>query len=271
MEILREEKASGSVHYRDTIKITFRSPYDGLEDWALIERGRTSTWVIMLHGHGSQGDQLFTRQDVATQWLPFLRDRGLGILSPNLRGNAWMCRSAVSDLRDLVAFVRRKYDVKAFIFATGSMGGTGALIYAVNHPEDIAGVCALCSATDIGRYYAFCRANTNQLPVLDEIAAAIEKSYGGTPETAPANYRTNSTLNHAARLGMPIYLCHGDNDPNIPVEESRTLVAALEKHGKKHIYVELKGGHHDSPIPELPKGIDWLLEQTMTGNTRKGQ
>jgi pimeloyl-ACP methyl ester carboxylesterase len=261
MKIIREEQAVGSPHYRDaTVKITYGSARDGTEDWAMLEPGTGTTWVIVLHGHGSHGDQLFTRPDLANERLPSIRAKGLGILSPNLRGNAWMCKAAIADLHDLIGYVRSRYQVKRFIIASGSMGGTGALIYAVNHPEDLAGACALCPATDVARYHAFARKHGDALPVLNEIATAIEKAYGGTPETAGANYRANSVVDQAAKLDMPVYLCHGDNDVIIPVEESRTLVAALTKLGRNPLYVEIPGGHHDSPIPELTQGIDWLLK-----------
>lgn len=259
MTPLREEKAVGSSHYRNTMKLTYKSPFDGQEDWALAEPGQGGTWVIVLHGHGSTGTQIFTRTDIAEMWLPLMREKGLGILSPNLRGNAWMCQAAIADLRHLLAIVKKKYPVRRFILASGSMGGTGALIYAVRHPEDIAGVCALCPATDIGRYHGFAKENGPRIAVLAEIAAAIENAYGGTPATAPASYAANSATAHAARLAMPVYLCHGNADVIIPVEESRTLASELKKLGRKCEYVELKNGHHDSPIPECLPGIDWVL------------
>ena len=264
MEIISLEKAAGSAYYRDTMKLTYKSGYDGRQDWAMLEKstGKTAkTWVIILHGHGSGGDQIYTRKDVATTWLPALRERGLSILSPNLRGNAWMCKAAVEDLHALIEYVRWKLDAEKLIILSGSMGGTGALIYSANHPEDIAGVCALCPATDIAHYWKFCAENGAKKAILREIGSAIEKAYGGTPPAAPGAYEDNSALARAGRFDMPVFLVHGDNDAIIPVEESRTFVNALEKNKKKYTYTEMKNGHHDSPITEAVRGLDWILKE----------
>lgn len=264
MEIISVEKVSGSADYMDTMKVTYKSLYDDTQDWALFEKTKGKKgkiWVVVLHGHGSRGDQIYTREDIAKRWLPAIRERGLSILSPNLRGNAWMCRAAVDDLHELIQYARHNLDAEKFIIVSGSMGGTGALIYSINRTEFVAGVCALCPATDIARYYKFCRENKKNMAMVKEIGAAIEKAYEGTPETAASNYKAHSALAHAAKLNMPIYLCHGDNDALIPVEESRTFAAELEKNKKKYVYVELKNGSHDAPITEAIKGLDWILKE----------
>ncbi|MFA7160658.1 MAG: alpha/beta fold hydrolase, partial [Kiritimatiellia bacterium] len=264
MEIISQEKAAGSTNYRDTIKLTYKSYFDGRQDWALLEKSTGKAgkiWVVLLHGHGSAGNQIYTRKDVATTWLPAIRERGLSILAPNLRGNAWMCKAAVEDLHALIEYARWKLDAEKFVIVSGSMGGTGALIYTVNYPWEIAGVCALCPATDIARYWKFCAENGTKKAILGEIGAAIEKAYGGTPSAAPAAYEDNSALARAGRFDMPVFLAHGDNDAIIPVEESRTFAAALEKSNKKFIYTELNNGHHDSPIPEAVRGLDWILKE----------
>ena len=57
-------------------KLTYRSPVDGLEDWALLWPGtRAGAWLVFLHGHGSQGDQLFTRADIRDACVRFSIER----------------------------------------------------------------------------------------------------------------------------------------------------------------------------------------------------
>jgi poly(3-hydroxybutyrate) depolymerase len=51
---------------------------------------------------------------------------------------------------------------------------------------------------------------------------------------------------------IPQFVVHGDADPTVSVVGSRTMVAALKKHGVDHIYVEVAGGgHSDIVVPNL--------------------
>lgn len=229
----------------------------GGEDWALAWPGDEDTWVVHLHGHGSTGDQLFTREDVRTLWLPAYRAAGYGVLSPHLRGNAWMCPEAVEDLSLLLAEVRRRFGARRFAFVSGSMGGTGNLIYAVRHPEEVAALVALCPATEVAGYTAWCGAQATG--IIGEIYQALVTAYGGTPDKQPERYAAHSAVGHADRLTMPVYLCHGDADTLIPVTESHRLLAALPPNAD-FTYRELPGGGHDAPLYQL-EFLDWLRER----------
>lgn len=241
------------------IHVVYRSPLDGMEDWALLwppECGRT--WVVNLHGHGSHGDQLYTRPDLRRDWMPEFRRRGLGIITPNLRDDAWMSPAAADHLRALLRFVREEHRASRFVFVGGSMGGTGNLIYAVLFPKDVAGVAAMCPAGSIASLYEWC-AGHSATAVLAEIAAAIRAAYGGSVCEAPAAYHRHSCLAHADRLTMPVFVAHGEADEIVPVSESRALTAACPGGNLK--YHEISGGGHDSPLaaPILQEALDWVL------------
>ena len=70
-------------------KKEYFSKTDGTADWYMLyNAGAASDCVIYLHGHGSHGDQLFTREDI--KWFgELLVKKNFSILSPNLRDNAW--------------------------------------------------------------------------------------------------------------------------------------------------------------------------------------
>jgi len=227
---------------------------EGGGDWALAWPGTRRSWVVHLHGHGSTGDQIFTRADIRDAWLAAYRRLGFGVLSANLRGNAWMCPAAAEDLHRLLQWTRERYGVADFLFVSGSMGGTSNLIFGILHPEDVRAMVALCPATDIGGYARWCREHPGG--VKDEIYAAIVNAYGGAPEEHPKVYAAHSALAHATRLTMPVFVCHGDDDALIPVDESRRLDAALAG-VPTFTYVELPGGHHDSPLFGFEMG-EWL-------------
>jgi pimeloyl-ACP methyl ester carboxylesterase len=242
-------------------RIDYRSGRDGLADWALARPpAKGGIWLVCLHGHGSHGDQLYTRRDIRERWLPEFLDRGLGVLTPNRRDNAWMGPAAVADLDDLLGLVRAEFGASAFLFASGSMGGTGNLIYAALRPQNVAGVIARGAATDLSSYHAWCRERQADKPVLGEIADAIAMSYGGVPEAVPASYAAHSALALADRLTMPLFLSHGAADAVIPVSQMRALVGRLAHHPRL-VYQEIPDGNHDSPLHArtTPHALDWLL------------
>ncbi len=229
-------------------------------DWALLQPGSNSdTWAVFLHGHGSGGDQLYTREDIRRQWLPALRQAGVGILSPNLGGNAWMGPSAATQLHQLLNFLRQTHGVRKIVLVGGSMGGTSALIFACLFPQEVAGVLTLCPATDLSSYWHWCQAHADKLPVLEQIHQAITAAYGGTPVTHPAVYHAHSALENADRLTMPIAISHGDADQIIPVEQSRRLIGRLQAHPALR-YQEIPGGGHDDPLITFPVALQWLLQ-----------
>ncbi len=241
-------------------RMEYRSVVDGNRDWCLIERPPAGArrWVIMLHGHGSHADQLYTRADIRDSWLPVLRGLGVGIVAPNLRDNAWMGPAATADLHALLQSLREEFDIEQFLLLGGSMGGSGALIYAVRHPRDISGVVAMCPATDVGNYHRWCRDQTTGPAVLQQIADAIEASYGGNPQQVPSTYAQASVLQNAASLSMPVAIAHGCDDSIIPITHSRALLRNLPA-ATSRLYEEIPCGDHDAPLPWAPEMLRWVM------------
>jgi len=248
----------------DVQRLDYAGSADGTPDWALLVPPADSArlWVVFLHGHGSQGDQLFTRPDIRDGWLPEFRRLGLGILSPNLRGNAWMSPQAASDLHDLLEWVRRRHAARRFILAGGSMGGSSALAYASLHPGDAAAVIALCPAADIGDYQRSCAASGEA--IHQEIGLAIRAAYAGEADEIAAVYDERSAVRHAARLTMPVFVCHGAKDAVIPIAGARRLARSME--GRVTFrYVELPDGDHEAPLAEMPRGLGWVMAALKAG------
>jgi len=188
-----------------------------------------------------------------------------------------MSPPAVADLSGLLEFARARHSAERFAFVSGSMGGTGALVYAALHPEDVAAAVAVCPATSIASLYAWCtRQEASPLqgeiaaaicaayggeasPLQGEIAAAICAAYGGTPAEVPDVYRRHSCMAHTDRLTMPLYVAHGAADDMIPVGESRALATACREGNLK--YREIPNGDHDAPLAArvLAEGLNWVL------------
>jgi len=248
MNIFKLSDTAGEFFPEGIRRLDYESKCDGFKDWALLLPGQNShLWIVVIHGHGSTGDQLYTRRDVREKWLPCFLKSGAGILTVNLRGNSWMGLAAAEDMHALTGFLRDEYGMRKSIFCSGSMGGTSNLIYGVLYPEDVSGIIARGAASDLTTYYQWCRQQDK--PILREVAEAIKNSYGGTPDEIPDIYRKHSALLNAEKLVMPVFLSHGGADTIIPVEQSRTLADKM-KHNKNFSYYEIPGGNHDSPLWE---------------------
>ena len=228
-------------------RFEYESVVDGLKDWYLFhDAGAGTDCVVILHGHGSHGDQLLIRPDLAP-WLASLDRFGVSVVSPNLRDNAWMSPAAVSDLSRLLEEGKTRHRWRRIVFASGSMGGTGALIFAVRCPDLADALVILGAATDIGRYCNWCAGQTK--PVLKEIHDAIRSVYEGE------DYPLHNVCVHAASLTMPVWLYYGGADRTIPVSEARALAEILAGKEDFH-YHEIAGGDHDSPLSFFQQGLE---------------
>ncbi len=240
-------------------RIDYVSGVDGTSDWALVLPDRADTWIVCIHGHGSTGSQLYTRDDIRRTWLTAFRRYPFGIVTPNLRGNAWMSPAAAADLHGLLEHVRAEYRAKRFILASGSMGGTSNLIYAVLHPEDVGAAIALCPAADLTSYYQWCRTRSD-VKILQQIADAIASAYGCEPHECPDLYRKHSAVANVDRLTMPVYVAHGAQDATIPIAQSESLYEAL-KFRRTIRFCEIPEGGHDTPLRQMPDALEWVLKR----------
>lgn len=59
---------------------------------------------------------------------------------------------------------------------------------------------------------------------------------GGTPEQKPAVYRKANILPDVAKIKTPLLILHGEEDPQVPPQESQELAAALKAAGKTYDY-----------------------------------
>lgn len=71
-----------------------------------------------------------------------------------------------------------------------------------------------------------------------------EPFMGCSKTECPASYAKASNFAMIERLKTPVLLLHGTADNDVPVEDSRDLVAELKRHGKPHEYIEIDGWTH---------------------------
>jgi len=76
---------------------------------------------------------------------------------------------------------------------------------------------------------------------------------------APISGGANNPANMSKIAHIPQLIVHGDNDPTVPVDRSRVMVAAGKKLGAEIKYIEVPGGDHGSVVaPNFPAVFEWF-------------
>jgi acetyl esterase/lipase len=72
---------------------------------------------------------------------------------------------------------------------------------------------------------------------------AVAQFLGGTPRQVPANYIAASPIDHVSQGDPPMLLVHGEQDPMVPVSQSRAMASALSAAGVRNQLILVPGGH----------------------------
>jgi predicted esterase len=229
----------------------YRADWDGsLQPYALyVPRGydphRSWPLVVALHGafsdHRHNLRRVFgldnrrgeTDAEASRNELP-LPDVPALVVSPFGRGELMGYDGlGGEDVMRVLADVRRAYHVDPDrITLTGlSMGGGGAWEIGLRHPELFAALAPVCAISDYRRMVRPADAALYDLAQLDALSP-------------PA------IVENAAHLQVLIF--HGDQDPTVPVADSRRMVErfrALGWLGKNVRYTEFPGIGHAAWVP----------------------
>jgi len=205
----------------------------------VVERGRLFPLVLFLHGAGERGRDNEKQLKYLPAWMaePALRQRHpCFLLAPQCRADerwvdvSWADKKSLPQgppTTDLLAAIAALNDVLA------------------HEPIDPRRV--YLTGLSMGGYGAWDLAARQP----ERFAAVLPICGGGDEATAP-------------RLaGLPIWCFHGDADAVVPVERSRSMVAAVRAAGGDPRYSELPGVGHDSWTPAYrdPAVLDWLFGQ----------
>jgi len=231
-----------------------RGPADGFEAAGLVEpdpvtwaaddgtpvhgllfrpaRRRQGRPPLLVDVHGGP-----TGQATATweAWPQFLVSRGWAVLAPNGRGSTGYGREYAQalaggwgcvDVADVAAGIRHAAtagwcDPGRVVASGRSAGGLTALLLAARHPELLRAAISQYPVTDLVR--------------LAETTHRFESRYldrlvGPRPADAD-RYRERSPLTHAAAIGVPILVLHGDADRVVPPAQAQALVGAVRAAG----------------------------------------
>ena len=97
---------------------------------------RPTTLLIALHGHGSDGAQIFAGKYAEFEaLLDVAAERGAVVVSPDYRDRtSWMGPAAENDVAQIVAEQKDKRNINRVVVSGASMGGSSALTFAVRRP-----------------------------------------------------------------------------------------------------------------------------------------
>jgi pimeloyl-ACP methyl ester carboxylesterase len=189
--------------------------------------------LIALHGHGSDRWQ-YIRQERGE--CAGARDAslkyGLIFLSPDYRApDSWMGPAAEADLVQIIREARGRYRIGKVILGGGSMGGTSVLIFAALHPDLVDGVVSQNGTANMLEYERF--------------QDSIIRSYGGTKQAKPDEYRKRSAEFAGAKLTMPVAFTTGGQDNLVPPASVLRLAEQLRMGADSNVLLLHRetGGH----------------------------
>lgn len=200
--------------------------------------------IIVAHG-GPEAQVTLS----ASPWSVFLAQQGYVVLEPNFRGstgygerfrNANVEDSGGGEIDDIQASVNDLVrigltDPKRVGISGGSHGGTVVANAVARYPDTFAVGIEKFGVVDRALFLKYTNRNS---------AIRWETKMGGTPQEKPAVYGKADVLLEVAQIKTPLLILHGEEDPQVPPQESQEFAAALKKDGKVFEYVTYPGEGH---------------------------
>ena len=203
--------------------------------------------IVFLHGY-------VPSTSILDPWLlpeeicQIAEDNGCALLIPYGRRNTDFEGVGEKDVLDSQAVVQSLYRIDPMrVYLSGvSMGGMGTWHIALRHPGRYAAVAPMCGQTDMAKWWQ---------------GVANWPDRDGIPPFRRWMVEWDSPIDLVMNArNTPFFVQHGENDRLIPVEQSRTIVAAAEKLGIAIRIYEFPGASHyiywDSPC--FKNAWSWL-------------
>jgi len=227
-----------------------------LDFYEPTERRPQRPLVIWIHGgawrSGSKSDVPIVR----------LREQGFAIASVDYRlSPVAKFPAQIHDIKTAVRYLRAnseglRVDANKFVLAGSSAGGHLAVLAAVsdgvpeftgtfgaseNVPSSVQATVSFYGASNLQTILA------QSTPFgINMRVPALELLLGGLPEQQPKLAGLASPVEHIDARDPPLWLFHGDQDPQMPINQSHELVGAYKKAGLpvqlEVVYGEKHGG-----------------------------
>jgi pimeloyl-ACP methyl ester carboxylesterase len=213
--------------------------------------------LIALHGHGSDRwqfvkdprDECRAARDVAIRHTMLY-------VSPDYRAStSWMGPAAEADMVQIIAEVKKKFQVARVFLCGGSMGGSASLTFAVLHPELVDGVVSMNGTANFLEYANF----------LD----AIEASFGGGKAEIPLEYKKRSAEYWPERLTMPVAITASGRDTAVPPESVLRLATVLRALKRPILLIHRPDAGHVTSYADAVAALEFVMENIPPGVPRR--
>lgn len=189
--------------------------------------------MIQIHG-GPEGQ---ARPGFLGRWNYYANELGVAIIEPNVRGSIGYGKSFVSldngmkredSVRDVGALLdwiatQPDLDPARVVVAGGSYGGYMSLAVATTYSDRIAGAI---DVVGIANFVTFLERTETYRRDLRRV------EYGDERDPAMRAFLERiSPVNNAAKIGKPLFVAHGKNDPRVPYTEAEQIVEIARRNG----------------------------------------
>ncbi len=218
--------------------------FDGLTISAFITRPPatfTGKRPVLITIHG--GPEAQARPGFLGRWNYFVNELGIAVIQPNVRGSRGFGKTflaqddgmkredSVKDIGALLDWIATQPDLdpQRVVVEGGSYGGYMSLAVATHYADRIAGSI---DVVGIANFVTFLERTESYRRDLRRV------EYGDEREPAMREFLTRiSPVNNAERIGKPLLVVHGKNDPRVPYTEAEQIVAIAKRNGVPVWYV----------------------------------
>jgi acetyl esterase/lipase len=225
-----------------------------LLDLYLPANAKQPPLVVWVHGGAWRGGSR------ANPPLGFLVEQGYAVASIDYRlSPVAQFPAQAHDIKAAIRYLRARqsehgYDARRVGIVGSSAGGhLAALVGVTNGHSELEGKVGehLDQSSDVQAivdYYG----PTNFLTILKQSTPhglnvrvpALQLLLGGQPEEKPELARLASPVSHVDPKDPPLLMLHGDQDPQVPINQSHELHGACKQHGLPAQLEVVHGGAH---------------------------
>ncbi|WP_197454242.1 alpha/beta hydrolase [Stieleria varia] len=235
--------------------------------------------IIWVHGGAWRAG---SKSDVPVlQWLK----RGFAIASVDYRlSTEAKFPAQVHDIKAAIRYLRGRasqlnLDPDRFVIAGSSAGGhLAALVGVTNGVDELEGSVGehLSESSDVQAIVSFYGASNLQSILsqstqhgLSVRVPALQLLLGGQPDEVPELAKLASPIAHVDSFDPPLWLIHGDADPQMPPRQSKELETAYNKADRPVKLDVVAGGKHGGEEFYAGERLDSIAAEVLTAVSAK--